>query len=153
MKSSLVITSYFFCLCVLHISAQDMNNLGEENLLRGYLNPEYHWTIELPLWMPGYTSEFSYGEEEYDDGDGTEPEVPTHPIEKPEVGDLFSRLFSSNSYLKYFWGLKVVYKRDRLLAQVDVKAGVIGNDLKYNINDTKIADADLAMSFTRAFII
>ena len=146
---------YIF-ICVLSFQtiliAQSSGVSESKNSAKGYLNNDYHWTIELPLWVPGYSSEYSYGDDDLDGEDGSDPEIPTQPIEKPDVGNLFSKLFSSNSYLKYFWGLKVVYKRDRLLAQVDVKAGVIGNDLKYNLNDTKIADANLSMSFTRVFL-
>ena len=132
--------------------AQSSGVSENKNSAKGYLNNDYHWTIELPLWAPGYSSEYSYGDDDLDEGGDSDPETPTHPIEKPQVGNLFSKLFSSSSYLKYFWGLKAVYKRDRLLAQVDVKAGVIGNDLNYNLNDTKIADANLSMSFTRVFL-
>ena len=132
--------------------AQSSGVSENKNSARGYLNNDYHWTVELPLWVPGYSYDYNYGADDSDEEDGSDPEIPTQPIEKPEVGNVFSRLFSSDNYLKYFWGLKVVYKRDRLLAQVDVKAGVMGNDVKYNLKDIKIADADLSMSFTRAFL-
>ena len=131
--------------------AQTSGVSEKKNSAKGYLNNDYNWTVELPLWVPGYNFDYNYGADDSDEDDGSDPEIPTQPIEKPEVGDVFSRLFSSNNYLKYFWGLKVVYKKDRLLAQVDVKAGVMGNDVKYNLKDIKIVDADLSMSFTRVF--
>lgn len=132
--------------------AQSSGVSENKNSAKGYLNNDYNWTVELPLWVPGYNFDYNYGADDSDEDDGSDPEIPTQPIEKPEVGDVFSRLFSSNNYLKYFWGLKVVYKKDRLLAQVDVKAGVMGNDVKYNLKNIKIVDADLSMSFTRVFL-
>lgn len=144
---------FIFILSFQLISTAQPSGVSEnKNSPRGYLNNNFNWTVELPVWVPGYTYDYNYGADDSDGGDGSEPEVPTQPIEKPEVGDVFSRLFSSDNYLKYFWGLKVVYKKDRLLAQVDVKAGVMGNDVKYNLTDIKIVDADLSMSFTRAFL-
>ena len=84
------------------LSAQD--TLSRKELRKqeaNFLLQERPWTIEVPLWIPGYAGSFAYGDIDIEGEDGVNPE---HPIEPPEgIGGILSRLFSDDWYLKFFF--------------------------------------------------
>ncbi len=62
-----------------------------------YLLKDRPWTIEVPLWIPGYAGSFAYGEISIEGEDGYDP---VNPIEPPGgIGGILSRLFTDDWYL------------------------------------------------------
>lgn len=120
----------------------------------GYLDQHDNWSFELPLWLPGYKGEYKYGDDHIEGGDGTEPKppIPEHPIEKPDYGDIFSRLFSSSENLKAFWGLRITYTKNRFISQIGFYTGTVSYNVKYNLNNRSLVDADVSSTTGRAFM-
>lgn len=94
----------------------------------GYLKEERKWSVELPIWIPGFRGEFAYGEAGIEGEDGTTP-VPEHPIEKPGFADVFRRLFRSRFDLNYFLVLGVSYDDERFYGEIDAFTGSVGSSI------------------------
>ena len=91
------------------------------------------WTIEVPLWIPGYAGSFAYGDVDIEGEDGLDPE---NPIEPPGgvIGGILSRVFSDDWYLKFFFLTRGAYENNRLLLQVDAFTGSVGEPITGLIN-------------------
>jgi len=138
----------------MNLFAQDsIKTNGEPQ--QGFLDRNKHWSVELPLWIPGYYGHYIYGDNEWEGGDGSDPGdpgTPVHPIEPPDYSEILTGLFNSDKFFKYFWGLRVTYEHKRLLAQVDVKVGVVGNSVKYALNNEELLNGDFKVSLIRFFV-
>lgn len=108
------------------------------------------WTIEVPLWIPGYAGSFAYGDVDIEGEDGLDPE---NPIEPPGgvIGGIFSRVFSDNWYLKFFFLSRAAYENNRLLVQVDALTGSVGESIKFKYNDREIIQAHYRTTNLRLF--
>lgn len=107
-----------------------------------FLIPGKPWTVELPIWIPGFAGSFAYGDVDIEGEDGMDP---VHPIEPPPggvIGEIISRLFQSEWYLKFFFLTRVVYEKDKLLFQFDAISGAVGNSVKFQVNNKEIVSAD-----------
>ncbi len=136
-------TCIFFILCLISIQtiyAQGSNPDGKVKNKKSYLTDSSHWTIEIPIWIPGFRGEFAYGEVEIEGEDGTDP-VPGHPIEPPRFGDVFKRLFKTNFSLNYFFLTSVSYTHKRFYSELDLFSGTVGEDLKFRYNDKSLVNA------------
>ena len=104
---------------------------------KSFLLPGRPWTVEIPLWVPGFAGSFAYGDIDIEGEDGSDPE---QPIEPPggDIGEIISRLFTTDWYLKFFFLTKLAYEKNRLLFQFDAISGSIGNAVKFNYNDKEI---------------
>lgn len=99
------------------------------------------WTFEIPLWIPGFAGDFAYGDIVIEGEDGVDPE---HPIEPPPggaIGEIISRLFRSNWYLKFFYLTKFAYEGDQFLVQLDALTGSVGESVKFNYTGNEIVKA------------
>lgn len=108
------------------------------------------WTLEIPLWIPGYAGEFAFGDVNIEGEDGQDP---THPIEPPGgvIGEIFSRLFSDEWYLKFFFLSRASYENNRFLASIDAMTGSVGESVKFNYNDSEIIQAHYRTTSLRMF--
>lgn len=108
------------------------------------------WTIEVPLWLPGYAGSFAYGDVNIEGEDGADPE---NPIEPPGgvIGEILSRLFSDDWYLKFFFLSRASYENNRFLAQVDAFTGSVGESVKFNYNNAEIVEAHYRSNSIRLF--
>ena len=124
------------------LGAQDTLSKKETRKLQAnYLVQNRPWTIEIPLWVPGYAGEFAYGDISVE---GDEDWEPVNPIEPPpgwDFGKIFKRVFSDNWYLKFFFLTKLAYEKDRFLAQFDAIAGSVGETVTFNYNNSTFIDA------------
>jgi len=124
------------------LGAQDTLTKKEIRKQEGnYLLQNRPWTIEIPLWIPGFAGSFAYGDINIEGEDGY---VPVTPIEPPPENDfrrIFKRLFSDDWYLKFFFINKVSYESNRFLAQFDALAGSVGESVTFNHNNTALVDA------------
>jgi hypothetical protein len=114
-----------------------------------FLLQERPWTIEVPLWIPGYAGSFAYGDVDIEGEDGVDPE---HPIEPPDgIGGIFSRLFSDDWYLKFFFLTKVAYEKNRFITQTDALTGSVGESVKFKYNNTEIVNGHYRTTNIRLF--
>jgi hypothetical protein len=61
------------------ISAQDSLTKKETRILEAdFLIPGKPWTVEIPLWIPGFAGEFAFGDINIEGEDGIQ-----NPIEPP----------------------------------------------------------------------
>lgn len=123
-----------------------------------YVTMDKKWYIEIPIWVPGFAGEFSYGNVTIEGEDGSNPGTPSHPIEPPDPGEppigggnIISRLFTSSSYLKFFFMNQVVYKPGKFHAQFDTFAGAVGNNVKFKLNDKTVVNAEFRAILFRLF--
>ena len=123
------------------ICAQDSLSKREIRIQKSdFLKPGKPWTVEIPLWIPGFGGDFTYGDISIEGEDGImNPIEPTPP--GPGIGDILSRLFSTNWYLKFFYLTKVAYEQDRVIAQFDLIAGAVGNSVVFNYNNKELVKA------------
>ncbi len=100
------------------------------------------WSIVLPIWIPGFRGDFAYGEVNLEGEDGGNPSYPTpeHPIEPGEGlgGNIFSRFFGKDTFLKFFYMSKFSYAPNRFLFQLDGFGGSAGTAIKFNYNNKEI---------------
>lgn len=141
----------FFILCFFHIQVfyaqgpvADSNRKNKQS----YLTDTGHWVIEIPIWIPGFRGEFAYGEVELEGEDGVIP-VPGHPIEKPQFGDVFKRLFNKNGSLNYFFVTSVSYNNKRFYSELDLFSGTLNEGLKFRYNNKAIVDAKIHTDLLR----
>lgn len=100
------------------------------------------WSIELPIWIPGFRGDFAYGDVNIEGEDGGNPSDPTpeHPIEPGEGlgGNIFSRFFNKDNFLKFFYMSKFSYTPKKFLFQLDGFGGSAGTAIKFNYNNKEI---------------
>jgi hypothetical protein len=114
-----------------------------------FLLPGRPWTIELPLWIPGYAGSFAYGDVSIEGEDGYDP---VNPIEPPDgLGGILSRIFTDEWYLKFFFMGRAVYENNRIIVQADALTGSVGESVKFNYNNREIVEAHYRSSSIRLF--
>lgn len=121
--------------------AQDSLTKKEiKKLESNFLIPGNPWTVEIPLWIPGFAGEFAYGDINIEGEDGIE-----NPIEPDPpgggIGDIISRLFTKNWYLKFFYLTRVSYEQNKFKAQFDMITGAVGNSVMFNYNQKELVQA------------
>jgi hypothetical protein len=122
-------------------SAQDSLTKKEIRIQESdFLVPGNPWTIEIPLWIPGFAGEFAYGDISIEGEDGIQNPIEPEPPGSG-IGDIFSRLFTTNWYLKFFYLTKVAYEQNKVKAEFDMMAGAVGNSLVFNYNNNELVQA------------
>jgi hypothetical protein len=124
------------------VRAQDTLTKKEIRLQEAnYLLPGRPWTIEVPLWIPGFAGSFAYGDISIEGEDGVDI---SNPIEPPGgvIGEILSRLFTDEWYLKFFFLTRVAYEKNQFIAQFDALSGSVGESVKFNYNDQQIVQAN-----------
>jgi len=123
--------------------AQDtLTKKEHKKLERNFLIPGRPWTVEIPLWIPGFAGEFAYGDVKIEGEDGVSIENPIAPDPPSSgIGGIFSRLFTTNWYLKFFYLTRVAYEQNRIKAQFDMFTGSVGNSVEFNYNNRELVKA------------
>lgn len=129
-------------------SAQNNKDKVSKKKEKSYLTDNRKWTIELPLWVPGYRGDFVYGEVEIEGEDGTLPS-PEHPIAKPGFGDVFKRLFKTRFDLNYFFVTAISYENKRFYGELDMFTGTLGSSLIFRSNNHKLVSASIHADLLR----
>jgi hypothetical protein len=132
-------------------SAQDSLTKKETRILEAdFLITGKPWIVEIPLWIPGFAGEFAYGDINIEGEDGIQ-----NPIEPPPpsggIGDILSRLFTTNWYLKFFYLTRVSYEQNKFKAQFDMISGAVGNSVVFNYNDKELVQASFLTLNLRLF--
>ena len=135
-----------------NISAQDTLTKREIRIQQAnYLLPDRPWTIEIPLWIPGYAGSFAYGDVSIEGEDGVDISNPVEPQPGGVIGEILSRVFTDEWYLKFFFLTRVAYEKDRYLAQFDAISGSIGESVKFNYNNSLVVQANYRTTNMRLF--
>ena len=99
-----------FLLCTIHIvSAQSESKY--------YTNSDTKWLVEVPLWIPGFRGQLSYGDISLDS------ETPKDPIE-------LERLEKDPGLEFYFVG-RAAYRNGKFWVQADAFSGRVGNTFTF----------------------
>jgi len=139
---------YFIIICIVtlgsgSIIAQDTFSKKELRKQKAdFLQTDRLWTLEIPLWIPGFAGYFSYGDIDIEGEDGIDP---TNPIEPPpggSIGKILSRLFSTDWKLNFFYLTKIAYERNLFIVQFDAIAGGVGETTKFKYDDNQIVQAN-----------
>jgi hypothetical protein len=95
------------------------------------------FVLELPLWIPGFKGNFSYGDISIV-GDGNS-------------GDYFSKLFDSKLGIDFYFVGKMGYNFDKWSIQTDVFGGQIRDAIDFSYNTTNIVDVEIFMIMPRLY--
>lgn len=134
------------------IGAQDTLTKKEIRIQQAnYLLPGRPWTIEVPLWIPGFAGSFAYGDVSIEGEDGVDPQQPIEPPPGGIIGEILSRLFTEEWYLKFFYLNKTAFEKNRFLAQFDAITGSVGESVKFKYNETQIVQASFRTTNFRLF--
>ena len=109
------------------------------------------WTVEVPLWIPGFSGSFAYGDINVEGEDGQEIENPIEPPPPFDWGNFFGRIFSTDWYLKFFFLTKVAYEKNRFLGQFDAIAGSVGESTDFNYNQKTVVQLNFRTINMRLF--
>ena len=150
MKNHIIL---FFSVLLLTTSAYSQDTLTKKQWRKqqkSFLLPGRPWTIEIPLWVPGFAGSFAYGDVDLEGEDGSDPE---NPIEPPggDLGEIISRLFQTDWYLNFFFLTRVAYEKKGFIFQFDALSGAIGASLKFKYNDNEIVQARFSTTELRLF--
>ena len=115
---------------------------------KSFLLRDRNWTVDIPIWIPGFRGNFTYGDVSLEGEDGVDPGEPGHPIEPPDPGEppgggnIISRLFTSSRYLKFFFMGGASYTRNKFFTEIDMFSGYAGArvhyiDIFYDLNRTE----------------
>lgn len=146
--------SIFICLLLLPVLFYGQDTLTKKEIRKqkkNFLLQDRPWTIEVPLWIPGFAGSFAYGDINVEGEDGEEIENPIEPPPGFDFGDLFSRLFSTSWYLKFFFLTRIAYESERFIGQFDAFAGAVGQSTEFNYNQKEIVQVNFRSINTRLF--
>lgn len=118
---------------------------------KNFLLNDRPWTIEVPLWIPGFAGSFAYGDISVEGEDGSDIENPIEPPERPGFGDIFSRLFTTKWYLKFFFLTRLAYEKNRYIVQLDGISGAAGESTEFNYNKQQVVQVNFRTTNVRLF--
>jgi hypothetical protein len=125
------------------IGAQDTLTKKEIRIQgANYLLSDRPWSIEVPLWIPGFAGDFAYGDISIEGEDGVDISNPIEPPAGGAIGEILSRLFTQDWYLKFFYLTKISFEKNQYLIQLDGIAGAVGESVKFNYNNIQIVQAN-----------
>jgi len=142
-------------LFILNIIAQDTTKTASQYDEGSFLNRDKNWEIVIPIWIPGYRGNYTYGDVSLEGEDGTDLGTPANPIEPPPPvggGNILSRLFNSSSFLKFFFMGKIAYTKDKFFITLDTFAGSAGSSIDFKLNNREVATAHYFTLLTRLAI-
>jgi len=150
--NKLILIFSFLALALSSVLAQDTVSKKEiKKQKKNFLLIDRPWTVEVPIWTPGYAGSFAYGDIEVEGEDGVDPE---HPIEPPpggEFGKIISRLFQESWYLKFFFITRIAYEKNRVMFQLDGISGAVGESVKFKYNNKEIVNLNFQTINVRLF--
>jgi len=139
-----------FCLATPVISAQDSTAKVKKRHQKSFLAQDRPWTVELPLWIPGFRGEFAYGDIDLEGEDGGDPGDPGDPGDGDECG-VFCRLFNTKADLKFFFSTRITYDKNRFALFADAFTVELGESVRFNYNDKEIVQANTRAILARVY--
>ena len=143
----------YYILLAATVSAQDTSDTSVIYNEGSFLNRDKNWELTIPIWVPGFRGDFTYGDISLEGEDGTDPGDPGDPTDPPDDGgNILSRLFNSSSFLKFFFMGKVTYSKDKFFISLDSFSGRVGSRLEFILNNREVATADYFTVLTRLIV-
>ena len=149
MKLGFVFLFALFIITAFDSVSQDSIQFNENNR-RNFLHNSGKWAVEIPIWIPGFRGEYSYGDFILEGEDGKNPK-PEQPIEKPKFGDVFKRFMKSNGSLNFVFMGKASFTTDKFIAQFDGFSGNVGSSTKFRYNNKELVNAHFSTNLFRFF--
>jgi len=134
----------------LQVLAQDSTKVKKRHQ-KSFLNQERPWTIEVPLWIPGFRGEFVYGDIDLEGEDGGDPGDPGDPDDGDNCG-VICRLFSAQTYFKFFFSTRVTYNKNKFTGLFDAFTVSVSESIKFNYNDKDIVSANIRITLARFYV-
>ena len=141
MKQLVLFTFSFLTLSLGVFGQEILSKKEQKKLKKNYLLDDRNWTVEVPLWIPGFAGDFSYGDIILEGEDGGDPGDPSDPGDDNKPGWI-DRVFTKEWYLKFFFLTKIAYEKGRFSAQLDGITGAVGASVKFNYNNKQIVQAN-----------
>ena len=151
MKYLIAILFFIFIFFSLESYSQDTLAIKKTKLHRNFLVNEGKWKIEIPVWIPGFRGELSYGNIKLGGSDGDVPPGIDQPIEKPRPGDIFKRLFNSNGNLNFFFMSSISFTSNNFLVFTDGFSGSAGQSILFRYNDKEFVNAKFTANLYRLY--
>lgn len=138
------------CLAASFVTAQDSTSAVKKRHQKSFLSQDRPWTIELPIWIPGFRGDFVYGDIDLEGEDGGDPGDPGDPGDENNCG-IFCRVFNSKTYLKFFFMTRVTYNKNNFIAQFDGFSAAFGESIKFNYNNKEIVQVNVRAVLLRIY--
>jgi hypothetical protein len=124
---------------------------------KSYLLPGRYFSVEIPLWLPGFAGTFSYGNVNLEGEDGQDPGDPGQPPPPGGgigggIGGIFNRLFTKEWNLRFFYIGKLSFEKNRVLTELDAFGGEVGASLNFRYNNNEIVQANFRTINTRLIL-
>lgn len=112
MLSKKVLTYYFFLFGISSLVCFGQNDS------KYYTNNNNNWLIEIPIWVPGFRGQLSYGDIYLD------TEIPKDEKDLERI--------ETNPGLEFYFVGRAAYRYKRFSLQVDAFSGKVGNTFTFN---------------------
>ena len=148
--STLIVLNTLLSVIVLAQDTSTTSSIYDEG---SFLNRDKNWELTIPIWVPGFRGDFTYGDISLEGEDGNDPGDPGDPTEPPSSGgNILSRLFNSSSFLKFFFMGKATYTKDKLIVSLDSFSGRVGERVEFILNNREVATADYFTFLSRLIV-
>lgn len=148
-KFRFIMVSFVLLAPAILIAQEEVSKKDLRKQKSNFLMADKPWTLELPLWIPGFAGQFSYGDIEIEGEDGVDPANPTEPPPGGLIGKIFKRLFSTDWKLNFFYLTKISYEKEHFIVQLDAITGAVGESTKFKYNDTQVVQANFRTTNVR----
>ena len=138
------------CLAISFVTAQDSTSAVKKRYQKSFLGQERPWTIELPIWVPGFRGDFVYGDINLDGEDGGDPGDPGDPGDGDHCG-ILCRVLNSKTYLKFYFMTRISYNRNKFIAQFDGFSAAFGESIRFNYNNKEIVQVNVRTALLRIY--
>jgi hypothetical protein len=138
-----------FCFILIQFAAAQDSIPRVKRLQKTFLQNDDHWTIEVPIWIPGFRGQFTYGDVSLEGEDGNTPENPIEPGWNP--GDYLSRIFGKDGNLNFFFMNRISYRNQKFYAQFDAFSGGVGESIYFRYNQEEVVQAKFSTYLFRFF--
>lgn len=141
---------FLFFILLQNAGAQDSIPKSEQKPEKSFLINDDHWSVEVPIWIPGFRGEFAYGDVSLEGEDGGTPEHPIAPGWKP--GDHLSRIFGKNGNINFFFMTEISYSNKKIYSHFDMFSASVGSHIKFRYNNKELVSAKFSTYLFRLFV-
>jgi hypothetical protein len=131
------------------VNAQDSISTNHVKHRNNYITVNDHWLIEIPIWLPGFNGNLSYGDIYLESVDFSGSGNPNDP--GGHTSDILSRVFGMDSNLNYFFLNKIAYRNKKFYSQFDVISGSIGKSVFFQYNNADLVQMKFSIFLFRLF--
>lgn len=135
--------SLLFLLLFILFPAHAQDSVFLKKKEKSFLVEDRSWSLSLPVWAPGFRGKFSYGNFTLEGEGGKEP--------GEEIGNIFSRLFSSKTSLEFYFIMGAEFRKNRFNIAADAFSGTVGTSVKFDLNNKEIVQVSVRFITSRIY--